>query len=330
MLEMRIHGRGGQGIVTMADFLGKAALRAGKVAQTLPFFGVERRGAAIKACIRIADEPILLRSMSYKPHVIVLMQENMLDFARLEGFDETAEGLTFIINSRRPVDVQGAQWIVDAQAIAREHGLVFGDEAYINVPMTGAIARVVGLPLSDVEAVIREYWPGGRAEPNLAAARQAYESIRLAQGSEDGGEGSRASVGPGGSEGSGEGGKAAPPGGVSVVASVGQSGQEKDAPPIGASAQGARQPLSLPVEGATGLTGAWSSLWPALDKEKCTGCLLCWIYCPEGLIDRESRAVDVRYCKGCGLCARECPVKAIEMRRKADPEESAQGGGKAG
>jgi len=78
------------------------------------------------------------------------------------------------------------------------------------------------------------------------------------------------------------------------------------------------QPISLPTEGVAGLTSAWRSQWPKLDADKCKGCMLCWIFCPETLIDRETRDIDYRYCKGCGVCARECPVHAIDMIREGE------------
>ncbi len=75
-------------------------------------------------------------------------------------------------------------------------------------------------------------------------------------------------------------------------------------------------PLSRPVRGAGGETGTWRTRRPVLDAEKCTGCLLCWLYCPEGLISKADRAIDLEYCKGCGVCARECPAQAIKMVRE--------------
>jgi pyruvate ferredoxin oxidoreductase delta subunit len=61
-------------------------------------------------------------------------------------------------------------------------------------------------------------------------------------------------------------------------------------------------------------TGSWRTLRPALDASKCTGCGLCWLFCPEPAISRGKPVkIDYRYCKGCGICANECPVKAIIM-----------------
>ena len=175
MLELRIHGRGGQGLVTMAELLAKAAVKAGKEAQTLPFFGVERRGAAVKACVRIDDAPIKIRSMSYHPQAVALMAENMLPFAKAEGYGEDS---FFIVNHHEPIkSLSQWQWSLDAEKVAYENNLVFGGEPFINVPMLGAIARAVGVPLACVEEAIREQWKGAKAEPNLKAVRQAYAAV---------------------------------------------------------------------------------------------------------------------------------------------------------
>ena len=64
-------------------------------------------------------------------------------------------------------------------------------------------------------------------------------------------------------------------------------------------------------------TGEWKTKYPELDKEKCSSCLLCFIYCPENCIklnDNKEEEIDLDYCKGCGICASECPRNAIEMR----------------
>lgn len=79
-------------------------------------------------------------------------------------------------------------------------------------------------------------------------------------------------------------------------------------------------PISVPSEGAAGDTGGWRTERPELDREGCTGCLICWMYCPESSIERRGEGVkiDLKYCKGCGICAEECPVDAIEMKEEGE------------
>jgi pyruvate ferredoxin oxidoreductase delta subunit len=64
-------------------------------------------------------------------------------------------------------------------------------------------------------------------------------------------------------------------------------------------------------------TGSWRSQRPVRDEQKCTHCMICWVYCPDSSIlveDGKMVGFDYKHCKGCGICATECPTKAIEMR----------------
>ena len=65
-------------------------------------------------------------------------------------------------------------------------------------------------------------------------------------------------------------------------------------------------------------TGDWRASRPVVDSDKCTNCLICWIYCPDAAINRGEKVVEINYdyCKGCGICAAECPVKAITMEEE--------------
>ncbi len=80
----------------------------------------------------------------------------------------------------------------------------------------------------------------------------------------------------------------------------------------------AYRPISWPQKGVAGETGSWRSHRPVVDAQKCTKCQLCWIYCPEASIDRETITIDYTYCKGCGICATECPRRAIKMEKEEE------------
>ncbi|UCH71305.1 MAG: 4Fe-4S binding protein [Candidatus Bathyarchaeota archaeon] len=78
-----------------------------------------------------------------------------------------------------------------------------------------------------------------------------------------------------------------------------------------------RTPISTPTEGGASDTGTWRIYRPIIDKEKCTKCILCWLYCPEGSITLGSDytpEINLKHCKGCGICAKECPLKIIAMK----------------
>ncbi len=175
MLEMRIHGRGGQGVVTLSQLLAKTVLKTGQQVQTLPFFGVERRGAAVKAAVRFDKNPIKVRSLSYKPDILVLMHENLLSIGLADGIAEDA----FIIsNGNSPLAVDRNQWLVDAAAIAVKNGLVSGGQPFINVPMLAAVCKVLKVPFPVLEETIYEKWGEKKAVPNIAAAEEAYDAVK--------------------------------------------------------------------------------------------------------------------------------------------------------
>ena len=73
-------------------------------------------------------------------------------------------------------------------------------------------------------------------------------------------------------------------------------------------------------------TGSWRSSRPIIDMEKCSHCMFCWLFCPEGAIqvkDEKFDGIDLDHCKGCGICAHECPRKAITMVDEASVKEGA-------
>mgnify|MGYP000203282723 CR=1 FL=1 len=180
--EIRIHGRGGQGGVTLAELIARAAYKEGKWVQAFPYFGAERRGALVKAFARISDEPILVRSQIYNPGYIIVLDESLLDVANVtEGLKENG---TIIINTTlRPeeVDISGYKIAtVDATGIALELGLLVAGLPVVNTAMAGAFAKATGeITIESVVEAIKEEWKGAVGEKNAKAAILAYERLSL-------------------------------------------------------------------------------------------------------------------------------------------------------
>ena len=99
---------------------------------------------------------------------------------------------------------------------------------------------------------------------------------------------------------------------------------------------GHKLPLSLAGPGSMGRTGYWRTQRPVVNYERCTGCYLCWLYCPENVIEmmpgkgprgQDVPVINYDYCKGCGICAVACPVNAIEMVDESKFLAKKEGGG---
>ena len=175
MLELRINGFGGQGSVTLAHLLAQAALENGEQGQALPFFGVERRGAPVRAAVRMSPTNIYAHSQCELPNYVVVMSEKLTEAAISEGIHETG---TVIINAPQAAAVRKhPTWHVDAEGIAREAGLFSADGPFINIPLFGAVCRVLNIPQHIMEQTIVNKWPGHNGERNLGAASKAYNSV---------------------------------------------------------------------------------------------------------------------------------------------------------
>jgi len=175
MLELRINGYGGQGSVTLAHLLAEAALVNGEKGQALPFFGVERRGAHVRASVRMSPDTIHTYSRCEEPDVVVVMNEKLVQAARAEGIKA---GGFFVLNAPHAVSLEGYPvWHVDADAIAVQAGLISANGPFINVPLFGALCKVLGLSESVLEKTIRNKWPKA-AEQNIKAAKAAYAAVR--------------------------------------------------------------------------------------------------------------------------------------------------------
>ena len=180
MKEIRIHGRGGQGGVTAAELLARAAFKEGRWVQSFPFFGAERRGAPVKAFARLSDEPILVRSQIYNPDYVIVLDSGLLDLVDVtEGMKEN--GIVIVNTQKKPEELNLKQYrvaTVDATGIALELQLVVAGLPVLNTIMLGAFAKATGeVKLESVVEVIRQAWSGPAGEKNAKGTTLAYERL---------------------------------------------------------------------------------------------------------------------------------------------------------
>ena len=174
MIEIRIHGRGGQGSVTMAELLAEAAFYGQKQSQAFPSFGVERRGAPVMAFVRLDDKPIRLRSQVYSPDFAIVQDPSLIEGGILLA--DVKPGATILINSARDIECRLPAKSKIRRLAANEIAQEIIGRPIINTVMLGAFAAVSGLiELSDVERAIRHHFSGDLADKNVLAARRGYE-----------------------------------------------------------------------------------------------------------------------------------------------------------
>jgi pyruvate ferredoxin oxidoreductase gamma subunit len=177
MFQIRIHGRGGQGVVSAAEMLSIAAFREGKHAQAFPSFGSERTGAPVVAFCRIDDKEIRLREPVMQPDALIIQDPTLLH--QVDVFAGLAPGGTILINSSRSFEELGLQELVQRFRTrtlpASEIALRHVGRPLPNAALLGGFAAVSSLvSLDSVTAAIREKFSGTVADGNAAAASAAY------------------------------------------------------------------------------------------------------------------------------------------------------------
>jgi 2-oxoacid:acceptor oxidoreductase gamma subunit (pyruvate/2-ketoisovalerate family) len=180
--EVRLVGRGGHGIVTAGELLGRAAVAEGRDAQSIPTFGPERRGALCSCTLRVSDEPIRLKCGSTRPDVLLVLDPTIWRQAPVTfGLREGAQ-LVFNVAVTPDevvpdlhVDIERFElFTVDATGIALE----FLKRPITNTAMMGALAGATGLVrLDSVERVLADRF-GEAADRNIAAARAGAARLR--------------------------------------------------------------------------------------------------------------------------------------------------------
>ncbi len=183
MVEIRFHGRGGQGAVKASDILAMAAFAEGKEVQAFPFFGVERRGAPVTAFTRISDEEIRIHCYIYEPDVLVILDPSLIGAVPLtDGLQPN--GKIIINTEREPGDFSfpGAEnpqvYTVDCSSIAIKYGLGSEASPIVNTAILGAVAKATGLAsIEKIMDAIKERIPVNK-EKNAEAAKETYEQLK--------------------------------------------------------------------------------------------------------------------------------------------------------
>ena len=183
MFQIRIHGRGGQGVVTAAELLSVAAFEEGSFAQAFPTFGSERMGAPVVSYCRIDDREIRVREPIGEPDALIIQDPTLLH--QVDVFSGVAPGAYVLINTSGTVATLGIEdyaqrfsaghiLTVPASEIAREH---LG-RPLANAALLGGFAAMTGVvSLGGVAAAIRERFPAAIADRNIAAATAAHALV---------------------------------------------------------------------------------------------------------------------------------------------------------
>ncbi|MFH1285704.1 MAG: pyruvate ferredoxin oxidoreductase subunit gamma [Candidatus Micrarchaeota archaeon] len=178
MIEVRFHGRGGQGAVTAAELLAVAVGEGGKRSQAFPFFGVERRGAPVMSFCRIDEKPIRLHQQVYEPDYVVVLDNTLIEGGTVDVCSGLKKNGVVIINSNCSKEAFKLPtkniYTVDATSIALKH---FG-RALVNTAMLGAFAKVYGLKLEAVKRAISEHFPKELAEKNMRAVEECFNQTK--------------------------------------------------------------------------------------------------------------------------------------------------------
>jgi pyruvate ferredoxin oxidoreductase gamma subunit len=184
VFQIRIHGRGGQGVVTAAELLSVAAFDEGRHAQAFPSFGSERTGAPVVAFCRISDQPIRVREPIMAPDAVVIQDATLLHqvdvlqglgpdgYVLINSAGTWKQGLGSVLTTQRFDRVA----TVPATELALEH---LG-RPVPNAALLGALAALTGIvSLDSVARAIRDKFSATLADGNIAAAQAAYTVVEL-------------------------------------------------------------------------------------------------------------------------------------------------------
>ena len=176
MIEIIIHGRGGEGAKTAAFMLAEAAILEGLYAQAFPEYGPERSGAPVRAFVRISDKPIYTHSPITNPDIVVVINPTLID--RKENYDGLKDKGVVILNTDKPINLGFDEWILDATRISLD---TLG-RPITNIPMMGALIRATNIVKPEsFEEVIKTHLAGKGEETvhkNIEAFKRSIQEVK--------------------------------------------------------------------------------------------------------------------------------------------------------
>ncbi|MGN6733859.1 MAG: 2-oxoacid:acceptor oxidoreductase family protein [Candidatus Binatia bacterium] len=295
MIQVRFHGRGGQGAKIASRILGRSGFLSGLQVQDFALFGAERRGAPVVSFTRLAHEPIDQRGYIDEPNLVVVIDDSLLKEAPGQVFHGVEPSTPILVNGDPNAlrimtrDLPPADYYcIDLNQVAQQTiGRVF-----VSAAAAGAAAKSIPAitPIAISDAVKFEILDSGLtadlADKNVTAALQACRiapMVNILRSSH------------------------APRTGELPWQAVPYLGSSHFAGP------------TIRHRGSAALrpTGNWRSERPVIDLAKCKRCFLCYLYCPEAAMQLDEQNfphVDYDHCKGCMICYEECPTDAISRR----------------
>ena len=296
MIEVRFHGRGGQGAKIASRILGHSAILAGLYAQDFALFGAERRGAPVVSFTRLSAEPIDRRGEIERPDLLIVLDAALLTEAPGQVYRGVHPTTPLVVNADplrfSPATLAAADYhAFDMQRIAQEH---IGRGVISAIAAAVATKQIAAIDVEQLAVAVRlELGDFGLApdliEKNLAAARIGYATTPIIALSR------------------------------SPVEASDLSPSWQAVPYLG-SAQYAGPTIRHRGSAALRQTGNWRTERPVIELGKCKRCFLCYLYCPEAALRLDSDNfphVDYDHCKGCMICYEECPTDAITRRMES-------------
>lgn len=288
MFRIRLHGRGGQGIKTGGQVLGTALFLEGFQVQDAPRYGAERRGAPIASYVRAGHAPIQERGVIAHPELVVVADETLIPIPAagvMQGAD-TRSVLLVASATPAPVWRERLNWPGPVLTLPPPPGL-----AAAGLHCAAAAARLVGVIRREtLEHSITREGPSELPAAGIRAALEAFDALASNAGCVR-----------------------------EVEAPAADTGTRPDWIDLPTDPASVAAPQILAsANSALARTGAWRTMRPVIDPDRCRHCSwICGTLCPDGAIrigpDR-APTIDLDHCKGCLICVAVCPTHAIDAR----------------